>query len=43
MQYLLDTNICVFHLRGKFNLTDIARQKGRQNFFISEITVAELR
>ncbi len=43
MQYLLDTNICVFFLRGKLNLDDIIRQKGRENCFISEITVLELR
>jgi len=28
MQYLLDTNICVFFLRGKLNLDDLLRQKG---------------
>ena len=43
MQYLLDTNICVFFLRGKFNIDEIIKEKGRENFFISEITVAELR
>ncbi len=43
MQYLLDTNICVFFLRGKFNLDEIIKQKGRENCFISEITVFELR
>lgn len=43
MQYLLDTNICVFFLRGKFNLDEIIRQKGKENCFISEITVFELR
>ena len=43
MQYLLDTSICVFYLRGKLNLAEIIQEKGRQNFFISEITVAELR
>jgi tRNA(fMet)-specific endonuclease VapC len=43
MQYLLDTSICVFYLRGKLNLADSIQEKGRQNFFISEITVAELR
>ena len=43
MQYLLDTNICVFFLRGKLNLNDLLRQKGRENCFISEITVVELR
>lgn len=43
MQYLLDTNICVFFLRGKMNLDEIIRKKGKQNCFISEITVFELR
>lgn len=43
MQFLLDTNICVFFLRGKLNLDNLIRQKGRENCFISEITVAELR
>jgi tRNA(fMet)-specific endonuclease VapC len=43
MQYLLDTNICVFFLRGKLNLDDLIREKGRENCFISEITVLELR
>ena len=43
MQYLLDTNICVFFLRGKLNLDEIIRQKGKENCFISEITVFELR
>ena len=43
MQYLLDTNICVFFLRGKLNLDTIIKEKGRENCFISEITVVELR
>lgn len=43
MQYLLDTNICVFFLRGKLNLDEIIKQKGKENCFISEITVFELR
>ncbi|MBP6386847.1 MAG: type II toxin-antitoxin system VapC family toxin [Pseudarcicella sp.] len=43
MQYLLDTNICVFFLQGKLNLDELIRQKGRENCFISEITVVELR
>ena len=43
MQYLLDTNICVFFLRGKFNLDQAIKEKGRENCFISEITVLELR
>lgn len=43
MQYLPDTSICVFYLRGKLDLDSLIREKGRQNFFISEITVVELR
>lgn len=43
MQYLLDTNICVFFLRGKYNLDKILKIKGLVNCCISEVTVAELR
>jgi tRNA(fMet)-specific endonuclease VapC len=43
MQYLLDTNICVFFLRGKLSLDEIIKEKGKHNCFISEITVFELR
>lgn len=43
MPYLLDTNICVFFLRGKLDLDEIIRQKGRENCYVSEVTVAELR
>lgn len=43
MAYLLDTNICVFFLRGKMDLDKTMREKGRENCYISEITVFELR
>lgn len=43
MQYLLDTSICVFFLRGKLNLDEIIKEKGKTNCFISEVTVLELR
>jgi tRNA(fMet)-specific endonuclease VapC len=43
MQYLLDTSICVFFLRGKLNLDEIIRTKGIKNCFISEMTVFELK
>jgi len=42
-EYLLDTNICVFFLRGKLNLDEIIREKGRENCYLSEISVLELR
>jgi tRNA(fMet)-specific endonuclease VapC len=41
-KYLLDTNICIFFLRGKFNIDKQIRKKGIDNCCISEITVAEL-
>lgn len=43
MQYLLDTNTCVFFLRGKLNLDELIRSKGTENCFISELTVFELK
>lgn len=41
--YLLDTNICVFHLRGKLDLSTIISNNITVASFISEITVAELK
>ncbi len=43
MAYLLDTNICIFFLRGKMDLDKTMKEKGRENCYISEITVFELR
>lgn len=43
MAYLLDTNICVFFLRGKMDLDKTMKEKGRENCYISEVTVLELR
>jgi tRNA(fMet)-specific endonuclease VapC len=43
MQYLLDTNICVFYLRGKFNLAKAIEARGYENCCVSEVTVAKLR
>jgi tRNA(fMet)-specific endonuclease VapC len=41
-RYLLDTNICVFHLRGKLNLKDYAGEQWRTACCISEVTALEL-
>lgn len=41
-KYLLDTNICIFYMRGKYQLNISIRNAGQKNCFISEITVAEL-
>lgn len=42
-KYLLDTNICVFLLRGKYNVDKKIDAVGLENCYISEITVAELK
>jgi tRNA(fMet)-specific endonuclease VapC len=42
MKYLLDTNICVHFLRGKFNLDEKFKEVEISNCAISEITLAEL-
>lgn len=43
MKYLLDTNICVHFLRGKFDMDKKFNSVGLENCYISEITVLELR
>lgn len=42
-KYLLDTCICVYWLRDKFNVKDHINKVGISNCFISEISVAELK
>jgi len=42
MKYLLDTNICIHFLRGKFGLIEKFEELGPENFALSEITLAEL-
>lgn len=41
-RYLLDTNICIFCMRGKFEMNRKIAQAGISNCFLSDITVAEL-
>lgn len=43
MQYLLDTSICVFFLRGMHDLDKVIKEKGLDNCYISKITVFELK
>jgi tRNA(fMet)-specific endonuclease VapC len=43
MRYLLDTNICVFYLRGKLDFNQFAGEQWRECCCISEVTVLELR
>lgn len=42
-QYLLDTNICIFFLKGQYNLDKKIAEVGEENCFISEMTVAEMK
>ena len=43
IKYLLDTNICVFLLRGKYHVDEVINKHGLANCAISEITLAELK
>ena len=42
-KYLLDTNICIYFIKGQFELNKKVAEVGEQNCFISEMTVAELK
>ncbi len=42
MKYLLDTNICIYFFKGKFDLASKIERIGIANCAISEITLAEL-
>lgn len=42
-KYLLDTNICIFFIKGLYELNKKIIEIGEQNCFLSEITVAELK
>jgi tRNA(fMet)-specific endonuclease VapC len=42
-KYLLDTNICVYFLKGLYNLDKKIEKAEIDNCFVSEITIAELK
>ncbi len=42
-KYLIDTNICVYYIKGQFNLHEKFAEIGADNLYISEITIAELK
>jgi tRNA(fMet)-specific endonuclease VapC len=42
-KYLLDTNICIFFIKGLYELDEKIAEVGEKNCFISEVTVAELK
>lgn len=41
-KYLLDTNICIFFMKGKYGIDKRIEKVKQKNCFISEITAAEL-
>ena len=43
MKYLLDTNICIYYMKGMFDLDKKIDSIGSNNCYISEITLAELK
>jgi tRNA(fMet)-specific endonuclease VapC len=42
-KYLLDTNICIFFIKGQYELNKKIAEIGVENCFISEMTFAELK
>jgi len=42
-QYLLDTNICIYYIKGLYDLKSRFEDVGPENCFISEITLVELK
>jgi tRNA(fMet)-specific endonuclease VapC len=42
-KYLLDTNICIYFIKGQYELNKKIEAIGEGNCFISEMTVAELK
>ena len=43
MKYLLDTNIIIFWLKGRYGIAEKINEVGASNCYISEVSVAELR
>lgn len=42
MDYLIDTDICGFYLRGKFSINEKLKEVVPKNCYVSEITILEL-
>lgn len=42
-KYLIDTNTCIYFIKGRFNLKEKFEKADPDNCFISEITLAELK
>ena len=42
-KYLLDTNICIYHIKGLYDIDKKIEEVGIESCFLSEITIAELK
>lgn len=42
-KYLIDTNTCIYYIKGKFDLKKKFEEADPDNCYISEITLAELK
>jgi tRNA(fMet)-specific endonuclease VapC len=42
IQYILDTNICVFYLRGQLSFDKFIKDEWRESCCVSEVTMLEL-
>ena len=42
-KFLLDTNICIYFIKGQFDLHHKIRAVGEENCLLSEVTIAELK
>ncbi|WP_159469128.1 type II toxin-antitoxin system VapC family toxin [Dyadobacter sp. 3J3] len=42
-KYLLDTNICIYFIKGQFDLHRKIKTVGEENCLLSEVTIAELK
>jgi tRNA(fMet)-specific endonuclease VapC len=42
-KYLLDTNTCIYYIKGKYNFNQKIEEIGIENCYISIITVAEMQ
>ncbi|MBX2930742.1 MAG: PIN domain-containing protein [Chitinophagaceae bacterium] len=42
-KYLLDTSICIYFIKGLFDLHQKIKAVGEENCFLSEVTIAELK
>lgn len=43
MKYLLYTNICIYYIKGRYELKEKFKSLDSHSLFISEITLAELK